>query len=88
MNKYISLSIFTTFWIVFAIVGWLIALFFEERSLIRCCVLLTAVCCWIAWLITFLMQMNPLIGPRTDQRIILGMVSYWQNSYIHSELDP
>ncbi|XP_023175185.1 V-type proton ATPase subunit e [Drosophila hydei] len=88
MNKYVSLIIFTVFWALFAGVGCIVAKYFKERTLIRCCVLLTAACCWLVWLVTFLMQLNPLVGPRLQQMDILGMLSYWESSYIHSEPDP
>ncbi|KAL7744336.1 hypothetical protein ACLKA6_001729 [Drosophila palustris] len=75
----------TSFWALFAIIGFLAAIPFKERALIRCCVILTAVCCWLLWLVTFLMQLNPLIGPRVNQRVIYGMMSYWENSYMQDE---
>ncbi|XP_017954859.1 V-type proton ATPase subunit e2 [Drosophila navojoa] len=88
MNKYISLITFTVFWALFAIIGCIIAICFKERSIIRCCVLLTAACCWIVWLVTFVMQMNPLVGPRMHRPILMAMMSYWKRSYIHDMPDP
>ncbi|EDW58933.1 uncharacterized protein VhaM9.7-d [Drosophila virilis] len=88
MNKNSSLILFTIFWVLFGAIGWMVAAFFKERTLIRCCILLTAACCWLVWLVTFLMQMNPLVGPRVGQLNILGMISYWETSYMHNEPDP
>ncbi|KAM8703308.1 hypothetical protein ACLKA7_008003 [Drosophila subpalustris] len=80
-----AIKFLTSFWALFAIIGFLAAIPFKERALIRCCVILTAVCCWLLWLVTFLMQLNPLIGPRVNQRVIYGMMSYWENSYMQDE---
>ncbi|XP_017145553.1 V-type proton ATPase subunit e [Drosophila miranda] len=88
MDKYITLSFITVFWLLFALVGWLVAMRFKDRGVIRCCVVLTAACCYLVWLITFLMQMNPLVGPRADQKVIYAIMTYWPNSFIHSESDP
>ncbi|KAH8419131.1 hypothetical protein KR222_006220 [Zaprionus bogoriensis] len=86
MNKYISFAIFTIFWALFAIVGCIIALFFRERGIIRCCVLVSAFCCWLLWLVAFLMQLNPLSGPRCNQKIVYGMAAYWPESHIYDDL--
>ncbi|XP_017846297.1 V-type proton ATPase subunit e [Drosophila busckii] len=88
MNKYVSLGVFTGFWVIFGIVGFFVAKRFKEVTIIRCCVLLSAVCCWLLWLVTFLMQLNPLIGPRAKQVVIYGIMTYWKNSYIHDKNDP
>ncbi|KAH8247052.1 hypothetical protein KR032_008212 [Drosophila birchii] len=88
MDTNVVFTCITLFWLLFAVVGYLISFLFEERGVIRCCAIVTAICCYLAWLVTFLMQMNPMIGPRANQKIIFGMMSYWPNSYIHDEADP
>ncbi|BFF91645.1 V-type proton ATPase subunit e 2 [Drosophila madeirensis] len=88
MDKYIVLAVFTAFWLLFAAGGWLVAMRYEDKGVIRCCVVLTAACCYLVWLVTFLMQLNPLMGPRADQMVIYAIMSYWENSFIHSEPDP
>lgn len=85
MKKEIVLIVLTSFWILFAVIGCLAAKHFKERGVIRCCILLSAVCCWLLWIVTFLMQLNPLIGPRVNQKVIYGMMSYWENSFIEDE---
>ncbi|XP_062125636.1 V-type proton ATPase subunit e [Drosophila sulfurigaster albostrigata] len=82
MKTLITFLVLTAFWIIVALVGCLVAKRFKERGVIKCCVILTAVCCWLLWVSTFLMQLNPLIGPRVDQIVIFGMMSYWENSYV------
>ncbi|KAH8247420.1 hypothetical protein KR038_003952 [Drosophila bunnanda] len=88
MDKIVVFGTITIFWFLFAVIGYVISFRYEERGVIRCCAIMTAVCCYLAWLVTFLMQMNPMIGPRADQKIIFGMMSYWPNSYLHDEPDP
>lgn len=88
MDKTVAFVSITMFWVLFAVVGCLIALRYEERAVIRCCSILTAVCCYLAWLVTFLMQMNPMVGPRANQMLVFAMMSYWPNSFIHDETDP
>ncbi|KAH8311818.1 hypothetical protein KR044_008178 [Drosophila immigrans] len=85
MKTLITFFVITSFWILFAVAGCFVASRFKERGIVRCCALLTAFCCWLLWLCTFLMQLNPLIGPRVDQKVIYGMMSYWENSYVISE---
>ncbi|EDV48784.1 V-type proton ATPase subunit e 1 [Drosophila erecta] len=88
MDKYVAFTVITLFWLLFAIIGFLVSYRYEERGLIRSCVILTVVCCYLAWMVTFVMQLNPLSGPRAKQKIILGMISYWPNSLIHDQKDP
>ncbi|KAH8293660.1 hypothetical protein KR054_002619 [Drosophila jambulina] len=88
MDKNVAFGSVTLFWLLFAVVGCIVSCWFEEGSVIRCCAIMTAVCCYLAWVVTFVMQLNPMIGPRASQKVIFGMMSYWQNSYIHDEPDP
>ncbi|EDW83885.1 uncharacterized protein Dwil_GK18963 [Drosophila willistoni] len=88
MRTLISFLVFTIFWLLFILIGWMAAKRFKEKGLIRCCFLLTGVCCWLIWVITFLMQLNPLTGPRASQKVIYAMMTYWENSFIHHENDP
>ncbi|XP_017085146.1 V-type proton ATPase subunit e 1 [Drosophila eugracilis] len=88
MEKHVTFAVVSIFWLLFAIIGFLVSYRFQERGIIRCCCILTAVCCYLAWLVTFLMQLNPLVGPKSDQKVILGMMTYWPNSFMHNEKDP
>ncbi|KAH8383393.1 hypothetical protein KR009_008430 [Drosophila setifemur] len=88
MDKYVTLGVVTAFFLLAAIIGFVVAELFEERGVIRCCVELSCVCLYLAWLITFLMQLNPLVGPRGNRAIIYGLIAYWPNSLIHDEKDP
>ncbi|KAH8306103.1 hypothetical protein KR018_001651 [Drosophila ironensis] len=87
MDKYIVFICITIVFVVIFLVGYFLASKFEETSVIRCCVILSCVCCYLAWLITFLMQMNPLLGPRGDRKVIFGILAYWPNSFLHDKPD-
>ncbi len=43
-------------------------------------IVLTAVCCYMFWLIVFLHQLNPLIGPQIPVKTILWMSEKWGNA--------
>ncbi|XP_016948847.1 V-type proton ATPase subunit e 2 [Drosophila biarmipes] len=88
MDKYVAFSVVTLFWLLVAVIGFMVSYRYEERGIIRCCLILTAVCCYLAWLVTFLMQLNPLVGPRANQKTIYGIMSYWPNSFVHDQKDP
>lgn len=79
MNAFLAYIFITLFWAIFAVGGYVVARYFKERLVIRCCVLLTAICCYLLWLVAFLMQLNPLIGPKVSQQILFGMATYWMN---------
>lgn len=77
MNKYATFFCITLLWVILAAAGFFLAMLFKDRLLIRCCVILSVVCCYLLWLVTFLMQLNPLIGPKMDQNVLYAMTAYW-----------
>ncbi|KAH8314261.1 hypothetical protein KR074_008451 [Drosophila pseudoananassae] len=87
MEKFVVLGVVTLIFLTIAIAGSLLARLWQESSVIRCCIILTCVCCYMAWLVTFLMQLNPLIGPRGERRTLFGIMAYWPNSGFHDHLD-
>lgn len=78
MNIYIVIAGFTIFWLLVAVVTWIVAYRFHEKEVIRSSAILTAFCCWLVWVVTYIMQMNPLIGPKLNSHILFGMVAYWK----------
>lgn len=77
MNKYATFFVITLIWAIIAVAGYFLARLFKDKLIIRCCVLLSVVCCYLLWMVTFLMQLNPLIGPRVEQNILYAMTAYW-----------
>jgi len=48
-----------------------------NKGIIQICLVLTAVCCYIFWLTTFIAQLNPLIGPELDVGLIRVIQKEW-----------
>ncbi|XP_055911260.1 V-type proton ATPase subunit e [Eupeodes corollae] len=50
-----------------------------NRGLIQCVLMITGATCWLFWLCCYMTQMNPLIGPRLNQKTLLMMAKEWGN---------
>ncbi|OQR68574.1 V-type proton ATPase subunit e 1-like [Tropilaelaps mercedesae] len=75
--------VFTVFW---GLIGIVVPLFIprsENRPLIQVSIGLTAVCCYVFWLCTYMAQMNPLIGPMLGDGILYMLDRYWGGHHSH-----
>ena len=79
LTPFIPVIAVSAFWFV---VGAIAPCFVRghNRQIIRVCLTLTAVCCWLFWLCTYLSQLNPLQGPLLKAEEALGVVKQWQAS--------
>ncbi|XP_056632990.1 V-type proton ATPase subunit e-like [Diorhabda carinulata] len=76
----IPFVIFTVLW---GGIGIILPIFVPKgpnRGIVQVILMLTGVCCWLFWLCCYVAQMNPLIGPKLEQNIILIMAEKWGNA--------
>ncbi|XP_044762152.1 V-type proton ATPase subunit e-like [Coccinella septempunctata] len=73
----ISFAISTAFWGAIGIIGPFCVPRSRNRSIIRLCLILTAICCWLFWLCSYVVQMNPLLGPKMYKEKFLIMAKNW-----------
>lgn len=74
----IVLCAVTVFWVC---VGIMIPVFVARgpnQQLIRCCLLLASVCCWLLWLCIYIAQINPLIGPAMRPYSLIMINKEWK----------
>lgn len=78
MEAYISIIIFTLLWaVVGGVLPWLIPKG-PNRGIIQMMLVETAVCCYLFWLCTLLMQLNPLFGPQLSNTTLIVVQQEWK----------
>ncbi|CAD5229766.1 unnamed protein product [Bursaphelenchus okinawaensis] len=71
--RYVVIAV-NLFWLFVFLVGYSLS---KRHGLIRTGLMLTAVCCYTFWLIVFLHQMNPLIGPEIPKKDLWWINERW-----------
>lgn len=68
----------TLFWLVVGgVIPWIIPRS-DNRGLIQVMLVMTAISCYVLWLCTWLMQLNPLIGPSLTNATVRIMQDQWE----------
>ncbi|GMT00879.1 hypothetical protein PENTCL1PPCAC_23053, partial [Pristionchus entomophagus] len=70
MGVIIPLAVVTGFWLVVGILGPLLVRKGPNKGIIQTMIVMTAVCCWAFWILVYLHQLNPLIGPQIPVKTI------------------
>jgi len=71
--------IFTIFWGIVGIVLPFCVRKAPNRGIVQVVLMLTAATCWLFWLCCYLAQLNPLIGPKLENKTILLIAREWGN---------
>ncbi|KAJ8025931.1 V-type proton ATPase subunit e 2 [Holothuria leucospilota] len=77
-SAWITVVVVTAFW---GFVGIICPFFVpksSEKGIIQTMLVLTAVCCYLFWLCTFLMQLNPLFGPELETSVLRAILWNWE----------
>jgi V-type H+-transporting ATPase subunit e len=96
MSAWIPFIIVTAFWAIFGAGGPFLVpsgvnrgfysllfyfyLYTCILGIIQTMIVLTAVCCYMFWLIVYLHQLNPLIGPQLPVKTIFWIHQRWGDS--------
>ncbi|KAH9518496.1 V-type proton ATPase subunit e [Bulinus truncatus] len=48
-----------------------------NKGIVQICLILTGICCFIFWIVTFIAQLNPLIGPQLHTGLIRWILIEW-----------
>ncbi|KAE9553417.1 hypothetical protein FO519_003376 [Halicephalobus sp. NKZ332] len=80
MSVWIPLVAVTAFWALVGIGGPLFVPSGPNKGIIQTMIVLTAVCCHMFWIIVYLHQLNPLIGPQLSVRTVMWISEMWGNA--------
>ncbi|XP_071828486.1 V-type proton ATPase subunit e 2-like [Apostichopus japonicus] len=76
----LTVFVITGFWVFVGLVCPFFVPKSTDRGIIQTMLVLTAVCCYLLWLCTYLMQLNPLFGPELDTKVIRAILCNWENN--------
>ncbi|KAF8358800.1 vha-17 [Pristionchus pacificus] len=80
MGIVIPMAVVTGFWALVGILGPFVVRRGPNQGIIRTMIVMTAVCCWAFWILVYLHQLNPLIGPQIPVKTIRWLGEKWGNT--------
>ncbi|VDM51780.1 unnamed protein product [Angiostrongylus costaricensis] len=80
MGVVIPLVAVTAFWLLIGIGGPFLVPKGPNRGIIQTMIIMTAVCCHLFWIMIYLHQLNPLIGPQINVKTIRWISLKWGDS--------
>jgi len=72
-------GIVTGIWAAIGIIGPLMVPSVPGAEVYRVSIALTAVCCWLHWLLCYMHQVNPLMGPLLGKEAVQIIEWSWEN---------
>ncbi|KAJ8727975.1 hypothetical protein PYW08_016360 [Mythimna loreyi] len=73
----LPIYIYTAIFGVIFLIGPLLVRRGPNSGIARCCIMLSAFCCWIFWTTTYIVQLNPLLGPRLGNETLAWIGHKW-----------
>ncbi|ETN76918.1 ATP synthase subunit H [Necator americanus] len=80
MGVVIPLVSVTAFWLLIGVGGPFLVPKGPNRGIIQTMIIMTAVCCHLFWIMIYLHQLNPLIGPQINVKTIRWISLKWGDS--------
>ncbi|KAK5968024.1 V-type proton ATPase subunit e [Trichostrongylus colubriformis] len=80
MGVVIPLVSVTAFWLLVGAGGPFLVPKGPNRGIIQTMIIMTAVCCHLFWILIYLHQLNPLIGPQINVKTIRWISLKWGDS--------
>ncbi|KHN75865.1 V-type proton ATPase subunit e [Toxocara canis] len=77
MSIIIPLVSVSAFWLIVGAGGPFVVPKGPNKGIIQTMIVLTAACCWLFWILVYLHQLNPLIGPQLPVKTIKWISEKW-----------
>uniref|UniRef100_A0A5S6QZ23 V-type proton ATPase subunit n=1 Tax=Trichuris muris TaxID=70415 RepID=A0A5S6QZ23_TRIMR len=78
-SNVLSVSVISAFWLAVGLSSFLVPKS-ANKGLTQMIIVLTACCCYLFWVLAFMHQLNPLIGPVLHNATVRYMQEAWRTS--------